>query len=101
MSEDRSPEAAGADPVLPAPPPAPAAATPATPGSAMPPLWSRMGAGLNPAMIVALVALLLSAWQWTTSQRDSARLQTELAKRLAGAEAAAVSYTHLTLPTKA
>jgi uroporphyrin-3 C-methyltransferase len=54
----------------------------------MPPVWSRIGTGFNAAMMVALAALLLSAWHWATAQRDAARLQTELARRLAGAEAA-------------
>jgi uroporphyrin-3 C-methyltransferase len=54
----------------------------------VPPLWSRIGTGLNPAMMVALVALALSIWQWATAERDAARLQTELARRLATAEAA-------------
>ena len=88
MSEDRAPETAGADPVPPAPPPAPPAPMTAPQAVGVTPVWSRIGTGLNPAMMVALAALLLSAWQWTTSQRDTARLQTELARRLAGAEAA-------------
>jgi len=88
MSEDRAPESVGADPAPPPPQHAAPATAPSPPASAVPPLWSRIGTGLNPAMMVALVALALSIWQWATAERDAARLQNELARRLATAEAA-------------
>jgi uroporphyrin-3 C-methyltransferase len=66
--------------------PAPAAG-PVSPAPQMQPVWSRVTHGLSPAFLIATVALLLSVWQWTVSQRDSVRLQTELARRLAEVEA--------------
>lgn len=69
--------------------PAPQPSSPSTvrsPLPATPLVWSRVVGGVNPAMVVAIVALLLAGWQWTTSQKESATLQAELARRLAEAE---------------
>lgn len=70
-------EAPNAPAATAAPPPAPPAV----------PMWSRVATGLNPAMVIALAALALAIWQWTATQRDSVKLQTELARRLADMEA--------------
>ena len=75
------PAASAPPPNAPVPPPASPAAIPATPL-----VWSRVLAGLNPAMGIAIAALLLAGWQWMSAQKESATLQTELARRLAEAE---------------
>ena len=68
------PVASAPPPITPVPPPAAPAAIPATPL-----VWSRVLAGLNPAMGIAIAALLLAGWQWMSAQKESATLQTELA----------------------
>jgi uroporphyrin-III C-methyltransferase len=67
-------------PDTPAAPVAPPAA-PAAPPAEQP--WARVARSINPAMVVAVVALLLGVWQWGTAQRDATRLQADLARRLA------------------
>lgn len=91
MSEESAAPASGA-------PDAPAATTTAQPPAAgaapaaspalplQPPVWNRLAQGLNTTTVVAFVALALAAWQWTSSQRDATRLQTELARKLAEIE---------------
>lgn len=67
------------------PPPAAApAASPAAPPQVQP--WSRVAQVVSPAMVVAVLALLLGLWQWASAQRESSRVQTEIARRLAEAE---------------
>lgn len=52
-----------------------------------PPVWNRLSQGLGITTVVAFLALALAAWEWTSSQRDATRLQTELARKLAEMEA--------------
>jgi uroporphyrin-3 C-methyltransferase len=83
---DESPRPA--EPEQPSPPPAPAAPAPAAPPAlTQMPVWTRMAQGLNTTSVIAILALALAAWQWTTSQRDATRLQTEVARKLAETEA--------------
>ena len=63
------------------------AAAPAVAQRPLAAAWSRWAAALNPPMVVAGLALLLGLWHWSSSQRESTRLQTDLARRLAEAEA--------------
>ncbi len=82
MSEEpQTPEtpAAGIAPATPPAAPAPAPAPVEQP-------WTRVARSLSPAMVVAVIALLLGVWQWSTAQRDATRLQTDLARRLAEME---------------
>ena len=78
------------EPPIPDTPPPPVAATPPAPAAAPttpePQPWARVAQSINPAMIVAVIALVLGAWQWASGQRDTARIQTEIARRLAEAE---------------
>jgi uncharacterized protein HemX len=76
-------------PVVAPAPQAPAGAAPVTaPGlPPQPPVWNRLAQGLNTTTVVAFLALALAAWEWTSSQRDATRLQTELARKLAEIEA--------------
>lgn len=91
MSEESAAPAPGASdpPAAAAVPQSPtAAAPPAAPAlPPHPPVWNRLAQGLNTTTVVAFLALALAAWQWTSSQRDATRLQTELARKLAEIEA--------------
>lgn len=86
MSEEpQSPATAQAE--APAPEAVPSAPAPAAPQAApTAQQWARIARSVNPAMVVAIVALLLGVWQWSTAQRDATRLQTDLARRLAEME---------------
>ena len=69
-------------PDTPAPAAPPAAPTAAPTAAPVEQPWTRIARSLSPAMVVAVIALLLGVWQWSTAQRDATRLQTDLARRL-------------------
>lgn len=81
--EPQTPDTPAAAPPTAATPAASASAPAAAPAEQP---WTRIARSLSPAMVVAVIALLLGVWQWSTAQRDATRLQTDLARRLAEME---------------
>lgn len=88
MSEDKTtpPASDGAPPAAAAPDPAvPAAETQQVPdarAAAPAPLYRGFSAGL----LIAILALGLTLWHWTSAQKESIRLETELARKIAEIE---------------
>ena len=56
--------------------------TPEPPGAAPQPPAPRLGAPLSPALIIAIVAIVLLAWQWLDSRQRYTALELSLTQRL-------------------
>jgi uroporphyrin-3 C-methyltransferase len=65
----------------------PASSTPAPPAAE--PRASRLAAWKNPWLIIALLALALTAWQWLETRTRLTRTQQELARRLTDSDTVA------------